>query len=585
MTQHPVEMPYLKKIIKATPYLLPALVLLYFVSQPAITDSPNGNGPRIGIALENLIANQQHPLLLQQDFSRQSAALKQLYGMNANQLIWLGEGLPQKNRDDALAILSDAAADGLIPANYDAEPLRHYLKQASSLPASAADQLASIDLALSVSVLRFIEDLRTGRIDPSELNYPSPFGANPAFDASALLKHHLELQSISELPRAAAPNLTQYRQLKQALANLRRSANMATHTELDIGKTLRPGDQHPQLPQLRRRLWELGELTDAELAVSGDFETLYDETSIAAVERLQQQQGLNSDGIIGKQTLAILNQPPTEKITLLELAMERLRWLPEFPDGPMIVVNIPAYQLWAYNSQEDQDPLTMKVIVGKADNNQTPMLWEEMKYLEFNPYWNIPTSIMKKEILPKMLTDYDYLSSQDIELVAISTDNESEYLDNIIHDLNHGKARGRQRPGKKNPLGRVKFIFPNLADVYLHDTPGKAAFNKDRRDLSHGCVRVAKADKLAEFVLNDPTNWDTQTIEEAMSGTKTRRVSLQKPIPVLFFYTTAYVDRDDKPHFYPDIYDQDTRLLNALNRLPGTTNGHLLTGKTSHVSG
>ncbi|MDD1620686.1 MAG: L,D-transpeptidase family protein [Methylococcaceae bacterium] len=555
----------LSKPIKTAPHFLPVLMLLYCFSQPVAAEAADAG---ISQTIETLLKTQRHPLLLQQDFSQQSQALTQLYGMNANQLLWLGEGRSEKNRIDALAVLSDAAADGLNPANYDAEPLRHYLQQATSLPQTAIKELASYDVGLSISLLRFVHDLHSGRINPRNLDYPAPFGSKPAIDAAALLMRHRDQQSMAELPLAAAPKVRQYQKLKQALTKFRQLAQSGPQTELYFPKkSLHPGDSHPQLPELRQRLREIGELTEAEIASIDKSETLYDEMTVAAVTRLQEDQGLNADGIIGKQTLALLNQSPTEKIALIELALERLRWLPELPDGPLIVVNIPAFQLWAFNSPADQNPLNMKVIVGKSLKNQTPMLWEEMEYLDFMPYWNIPRSIMTKEILPKMLGDYNYLAHEDIELISRSADNDSEYLDNVIDDIKQGRVRGRQRPGKKNPLGRVKFIFPNNADVYLHDTPTRNAFNRDRRDLSHGCVRVEDAEKLAEFVLDDQKGWDTQAIEEAMEGPNTRRVTLQKPIPVLFFYTTALVDHYGKPRFYPDIYGDDALLRNALNKV------------------
>lgn len=552
----------LSQSIKTVPHLLQLLALLYCFSHPVASEAVEAG---ISQAIETLLTTQRHPLLLQQDFSQQSQALTQLYGMNANQLLWLGEGRSEKNRVDALAVLGDAAADGLNPINYDVEPLRHYLQQATSLPQTAVKELASYDMALSISLLRFVHDLHSGRINPRNLDYPAPFGSKPAIDAAALLMRHREQQSMAELPLVAAPKVRQYQKLKLALAKFRQIAQSGPQTQLYFAKSLHPGDSHPQLLELRQRLREIGELAEAELAGIDKSQTLYDEMTVAAVTRLQEDQGLNADGIIGKQTLALLNQSPTEKIALIELALERLRWLPELPDGPLIVVNIPAFQLWAFNSPADQNPLNMKVIVGKSLKNQTPMLWEQMEYLDFMPYWNIPRSIMTKEILPKMLGDYNYLAHEDIELISRSAGNDSESLDNVIDDIKHGRVRGRQRPGKKNPLGKVKFIFPNNDDVYLHDTPFHNAFNRDRRDLSHGCVRVEDAEKLAEFVLDGQKGWDTQAIEEAMDGPN-RRVTLQKPIPVLFFYTTALVDQDNKPRFYPDIYGEDTLLQNALNK-------------------
>ncbi len=170
-------------------------------------------------------------------------------------------------------------------------------------------------------------------------------------------------------------------------------------------------------------------------------------------------------------------------------------------------------------------------------------------------------------MLPKLLSDEEFLANQDIELVdRHADDDEEDNQDSIVDEIKSGRIRARQRPGSNNPLGRVKFIFPNKADVYLHDTPGKSAFNRDRRDLSHGCVRVAEAEKLGEFVLGDQTAWDQQTIQQAMAGPKTQRVSLKKSIPVLFFYTTVFVGLDDKPRFYPDIYGQDQLLQTALSK-------------------
>ncbi|WKJ89213.1 L,D-transpeptidase family protein [Methylomonas montana] len=573
---------YLKKMAKSMPYLLPVLVLLYFFSQPASTDIPELS---VNQAIQSLLASKQHPLLLQPDFSKHSEALTQLYLMNANQLIWLGEDRPFKNRGDALNILSNAADDGLNPVDYDAERMRGYLQHAESLPQSAVTELASYDVALSIALLHYLHDLHVGRIDPRDLNYPVQFGTKSAIDIVALLALHLQQQSLAELPLALAPKLAQYRQLKQVLADYRKLDLTAVSVELAFEKSLRPGAHDPQLPLLRQRLRNLGELSEADLAGMSESDSLYDPASIAAIQRLQQGQGLKADGIVGKQTVMVLNQPLAEKIALIELAMERLRWLPDLPDGPRIIVNIPAFQLWAFNSAEDQNPLNMKVIVGKAEANQTPMLWEDMKYLEFMPYWNIPKSIMDKEILPKLATDYAYLVAQDIELVERFADNGGEYLDNVVDGLKSGRVRARQRPGKKNPLGRVKFIFPNKADVYLHDTPSKTAFNRDRRDLSHGCVRVADAEKLAEFVLDGQEGWDLQAIREAMTATKTQRVSLKRSIPVLFFYTTAFVDQDNKPRFYPDIYGHDMLLQKVLNKSPGLSYKQPLMRRNATVSG
>lgn len=578
MTQQAVSSSTQTTWRNSPPYLLTVLVLLYFFSQSANSQSPE---PGVKQAIESLLASKQQPLLSQADFSQYSDALKQLYQMNANQPIWLGEGRSAKNREDALSLLSKAKADGLNADAYEVERLRGYLQQAATLAQSATTELVSYDVALSIALVHFARDLHVGRVDPRDFDYPAQFAAKSASDVAVLLNQHIQKQTLAELPTALAPKFKQYQQLKTLLAAYRQQNTAAQMPKLLLAKSLRPGEQDVQLPELRRRLLELGELKAEDVVGAGNTEMLYDAAATEAVKRLQQQQGLKADGVIGKQTLALLNQTPADKIAMLELAMERLRWMPELPEGPRIFVNIPAFQLWAFNSRDDEQPLTMKVIVGKAEKNQTPVLWEEMKYLEFMPYWNIPKSIMDKEMLPKLLSDEEFLANQDIELVGrYADDDEEENQDSIVDEIKSGRVRGRQRPGSNNPLGRVKFIFPNKADVYLHDTPGKAAFNRDRRDLSHGCVRVAEAEKLAEFVLGDQSEWDQQTIQQAMAGPKTQRVTLKKSIPVLFFYTTVFVGLDDKPRFYPDIYGQDELLQTALSKAADPSVKQQLVSKT-----
>jgi len=559
--------------------LLSACLLSLYFLQPADANNRMTNVKQV---LDELMAIKQLPLLQQAAFSEQSKDLAQLYRMNANRLLWLGEGRSEKNLNDALDVLSNAEADGLNPIDYDAAQLRHYFQQAVSLPQTDVQVLASYDLALSISLLRYIHDLYSGRVDPHNFNYPQQFGTKPPINAVVLLKRSLDQETVYELPQEATPKIKQYSLLKQALADIRQqAANTEPLPKLSFAKPIHPGEYDMQLPLLRQYLQKEGELTQPEIDKANEVELLYDDATKEAVIRLQKQQNIVADGVIGRRTLTMLNQTLKEKITLIELAMERLRWLPAQPSGPQIIVNIPAFQLWALNSPDDDNALNMKVVVGKAEENQTPVLWQEMQYLEFMPYWNIPRSIMDKEILPKMQTARGYLAKQDIELVERNDDHSSEDPQDIIGNIKHGHLRARQLPGKKNPLGKVKFIFPNKDDVYLHDTPFRWAFNQDRRDFSHGCVRVAEAQKLAQFVLSSQQGWDKTAIEQAMSNDKTQRVSLKKSIPVLFFYSTAYAGQDNKLRFYPDIYGLDAQLQDALHK----TDKKLVIGKNSIIHG
>jgi len=263
-----------------------------------------------------------------------------------------------------------------------------------------------------------------------------------------------------------------------------------------------------------------------------------------------------------------MNVPLSQRVTQIELAMERLRWLPELNAGPYIIVNIPAFQLWAFDDidQFNSVAANMKVVVGKALKNETPVLMATLSFIDFMPYWNVPYSIVKKEILPKLMQNPGYLAGENMELVT-TFGNETKavaFTASSLAQLKQGTLRIRQRPGTKNALGRVKFIFPNQEDVYLHDTPSQPLFSKSRRDFSHGCVRVENPEGLAEFALKN--QWSREAIHQALNTLKTQRVILKKPIPVLFFYITSFFDQNNNLVFYPDIYGYDGILLGALRK-------------------
>ncbi len=544
-----------------------ALIFLFSLAWTSVyaNTTPPDNNPTAK-AIETIIASQHNDLLSKPDFSSQAQQISNLYRINDNQLLWLGRNRSASTIETTLTLLRQADADGLNPNDYDAATLSQYFRVASTLSEQATSELAKFDTALSISLLRFINDLHGGRANPQQFDYPNEFGTQKNLDTVLLIKQSIDRQMLKQIPETAAPHFEQYRKLKKALSQYRNQPQESHFQPLVFEKALRPGDPHPQLAELRQRLIDLGVLGKST-EMPPDMH--YSETLMEAIKEFQRSNGLQADGIIGSQTAALLNQSVDQKIRQIELAMERLRWLPENLNGPLIIVNIPAYQLWAFDTVDAPESLNMKVIVGKASKNQTPVLLEEMKYVEFMPYWNIPSNIMNEEILPKLYNDWGYLESQDIELVQLYKENASSW-DSIFDDIANGRVRARQRPGKKNPLGKVKFIFPNKSDVYLHDTSTPGLFSRSRRDFSHGCVRVEQAERLAEFVLGHQPNseWDLERIQEAMAGPNTRRVPLKKAIQVLFFYTTVFIDHDDRIHFYPDIYNQNAALEDALGKLP-----------------
>lgn len=510
--------------------------------------------------IAEVLNSKENPLLRKTDFSKYRAELTGLYPNSQTTLLWLTGERSNHNLDAVLDLLTHADNQGLNPADYDSEALRQAVKPENGNLALDATKLATYDTALTAALLHFLHDLHEGRIQPRELSYPGNFGHRSLKNAATTIKQAIDNQQIKQLPELVEPKIKQYQQLKQSLMGLLNQEPEKPFPVLHVDKSIHPGDTYEQLAQLKSRLTDIAEIS-TETPINND---LYEGPLVDAVKNFQQKSGLQADGIIGKDTAGLLNQTRSEKIRQVGLAMERLRWLPDNLDqGPMIIVNIPAFQLWAFNSSDDSQVLNMKVIVGKAQENQTPMLIEDMEYLEFMPYWNIPKSILDKEIVPKLMEDMGYLEDQDIELVQRGSDEGGENL-GIVDELRQGKLRARQRPGKKNPLGKVKFVFPNKEDVYLHDTPSHGLFDRSRRDFSHGCVRVSEADKLAQFVLSRQSGWDLSTIQQAMMGDKTQRVRLKQSIPVLFFYSTSFVDPENRLHFYRDIYGHDAELQKVL---------------------
>jgi murein L,D-transpeptidase YcbB/YkuD len=297
----------------------------------------------------------------------------------------------------------------------------------------------------------------------------------------------------------------------------------------------------------------------------------YDDSLAAGVRRFQLRHGLRPDGRLGPQTLAALNTPLSSRVQQIELALERLRWLPRLGAQRFVVVNIPSFQLFAFDSAggTGAPSLTMKVVVGKALDTRTPMLLERMRYVEFRPYWNVPRSILAAEVLPQLRRHPEYLRRHGMEVVTgdgrIIGDSVSP---EILQRLSKGELRLRQRPGPSNALGLIKFAFPNAASVYMHATPETELFSQARRDFSHGCIRVEQPVALAAWVLRDQAGWPLERIAASMEGTATLRVPLARPIPVAVYYTTAVATPEGVALFYPDIYGRDEALGELLHRPP-----------------
>ena len=515
--------------------------------------------------LSAIINSKSHPYLAHADFSNRAEDLAALYKWTDNKLLWLGDALAEQNILQVIDLLDSSADNGLNVANYDSNGLREKLPAVLKVAADDYKQLALYDTAISLSLLRHLHDLHYGRVSPQGINYNLKLREKKLIDLSALIINSLKEGSIKELPLLVEPTLPQYQKLKVALATYKLFAEKTANLQLHAEKSINPGDSFPQINELQQFLVAVGDMQDE---TSSKQSGQYTDKIVKGIKKFQQQHGLGADGVMGKETIDALNVPLKDRVTQIELAMERLRWLPVFNSGPYIIVNIPAYQLWAFDDidQNNANITSMKVVVGKALDHQTPVLMAEMHFIDFNPYWNVPYNIVKKELLEKLQQHPDYLDKENMELVStFGNDTKSvSFSNSSIEALKQGSLRIRQRPGKHNALGKIKFMFPNKDDVYLHDTPSHSLFSRSRRDLSHGCVRVENPQALAEFALKD--QWTKEEIKEALATPKTQRVILKKSIPVLFFYTTAFFDPNNDLVLYSDIYGNDAILLEALKK-------------------
>lgn len=478
--------------------------------------------------------------------------------------LWFENGQSNAQAQHALTWLKQAADDGLVPQDYAAEQLQ----QAFSRPVGNEENLNQLDDALTRSMQRYLSDLRYGRVDPRSIhsNFKVRTADKSAIEAnlrSAVSEHHL-----NELVEQSQPPLPVYAALRKALAQYRQlQAHPALQTTLPPlpGRKLQPGRPYNGMEALTQRLIALGDMPANSLTP-----THYSGPLVDGVKAFQKRHGLESDGVIGKGTFEQLNVAPAARVRQIELSMERLRWTPLLQAQRMIVVNVPEFVLRAYdlNNGKPDIKLTMNVIVGKALDTATPLFDEDMRFIEFSPYWNIPISIARAETIPKLQRNPAFFEQQGLEFVS-NSGQVSRTLSNANLDaVLRGQMRIRQRPGPKNALGDIKFVFPNNDNIYLHHTPAPQLFKRERRDFSHGCIRVEEPVALARFVLRDMPEWTEARIEEAMTKGESATLRLKEPLPVLIAYTTALADDKGKVYFFADIYQLDPPLDKALQQRP-----------------
>ncbi|MFD2515609.1 murein L,D-transpeptidase [Pontibacter locisalis] len=509
------------------------------------------------------------------EFKEQEEWMFKFYGDRDYSLAWFRENELVPETERFLTVIDKAAKEGLDPKKYRIVDINKMLQEYKALPSQDSARLElqqKIDLALTASYFNYASDFYRGRVNPRSQNAVK-------WDVKKnKIKLHKALQTILQERESTYPYYefealhAGYVKLRDALQEYRELQERGGWTKVELAKKkmLQKGDTAKAVVQIRQRL-----NPDQKYDVNDKRLQLFDEDLQSQVKKFQLLHGLKEDGVVGGNTLAIMNVPVEDRINQIMINMERWRWIPKrmVPkslDQKYIWVNIPEYKMYIYEDP-DNDPeaereykevMNMRVIVGKTMNS-TPIFSDKLEYVVMAPYWNVPNSIVEKEIKPNILKNSNWLASQNMEVVTKEKNPKqvSPYsIDWAGVTEKNFPYMVRQRPGPDNSLGMIKFLFPNEYAVYLHDTPADALFSQNDRDFSHGCVRVEKPVELAKYILRDMPEWDETRIRQTMKEGEEKWVTLPKRVQVYLVYFTSWVDDQGNVHFREDLYGHDKKL-------------------------
>lgn len=466
--------------------------------------------------------------------------------------------------EQVLEILAGAERDGLNPADYHYPALRKML-EANAVSMQADDRVrAKFDVMLTDGAILYMRHLLQGKVDP-RLTDPTFNYSRLGFEPTAVskqLRDAIARGTIDEVVRNARPRRPFYGAMQDALARYRELASTSPFTRVPENAVLKPGQAHDNIPPLRRRLAELG-FIDTAAQDSREFDAALEQ----AVRSFQQHNNLDVDGVVGRQSFALLNLSWSDRVDLLRINMDRLRWIYRDLTDDVVVVNIAAFEL--YYLRPGNPAWETPVMVGTIEH-QTPIFRDRLRYLEFNPTWTVPRSIIRRSLFPKFRADPQAVIDGQYQLIdRTGQPADPLQIDWSAYSGGNFPYNVVQQPGPQNALGRVKFMFPNRHAIYLHDTPARALFSRSSRAFSAGCVRVKDPLALAELLLDDPGNWSMRQIEELIdSGRPVVRVNLERPVDIMLMYWTTSPTPAGRIQFHPDVYGKDAAALAALNAPP-----------------
>jgi murein L,D-transpeptidase YcbB/YkuD len=505
--------------------------------------------PQVAQILRSTVETETLPASIkgQKERARSWDEMRQFYQKRQYQPAWSGVDGPGPHAEELVHAIGSLSVDGLDPSLYPSNrlaALAKAVKEDKSLDSPESQRrLADLDAELTFTYLSLAANEAIGRIQPETLRIQ--WDSQPRnIDLSARLEKALaSKEDLGQSLRSLAPPSPAYARLRDTLARYR---EIATTAGGGGWPTVAKGDANA----LSARLAASGDLSVPKTQ-DGKPGPVSPEAVTAAISRFQKRHGLEPTGKADDDTLAELNVPVGDRIRQIELNMERWRWLPSSLGDRYIYVNVPEFRMELVD--RGRKAIDMAVVVGKQQS-QTPVFSDRMTYIELNPAWNVPSTIANDEIFPKLASDPGYLASHNMEIVDTGGTG--------------GGSRIRQRPGPDNPLGQIKFMFPNEYDVYLHDTPADHLFSRSERDFSHGCIRLERPVQLAEYLLKQDPDWSGTRIREAIVSGEQKTVKLPEPIPVHILYFTAWVEDDGTVQFRKDVYGHDAKLAAALQKEP-----------------
>jgi len=545
------------------------LLIMVFLSPHAFSSEKSPSVQATGAGLDLLIKKRifeaRSPLRSAIGGERvySSVLVEGFYRGRNYQPAWSRNGRLTQTEALTMAV-EEAYGDGLTPDYYHLGLIRSLVdkvkKEASPDPA----RLADLDIILTDAFLTLGCHLSAGCVNPVTIE-AEWFAKRGSVDVSSVLEQALRKKQIREELMRLRPIQGSYENLRKVLSRYREISLKGEWPLVAGGPLLKEGSRSERLTELRERLLISGDLV-ADAPKEGDF---FDEKLKQSLIIFQKRHGLMPDGVLGPATLNALNVPLARRVRQIELNMERLRWILGNMEQRSIVVNIANFQLDVM--ENGKSILSMKVVVGKP-YWRTPVFTAKMTYVVVNPSWNVPDRIAGQEVLKKVKNNPRYLAEQNIKVLKGWAPKEEE-IDPETVDWSEITPKTltyhfRQEPGPLNPLGRLKFMFPNTFDVYLHDTPAKSLFSENVRTFSHGCTRIEKPLELGEYVLRNNPEWTQDILLAAIEEGTEKKILISRPLNVHFLYLTAWVDEMGMLQFRNDIYGRDKSLDEALRKKP-----------------